>query len=126
MYSQFEDFNFGWGSESLDKFKFEDFELNGQYCKSGLAFYNKDLKAGQCANTYKVMQGDKVLKAPYQCDPTDNELPCKIFYTKDKSFDVPCNCALDGKEVDGHANGYCSSILGTAEYAEALVKLKSV
>jgi len=33
---------------------------------------------------------------------------------------------MDGTTVDGHPNGYCSQIIGTPEYAEALVKLKSM
>jgi hypothetical protein len=43
------------------------------------------------------MQGDKLLNEEdnYECDPTDNENPCKIFYAEGKSFDVPCACALD-------------------------------
>ena len=68
----------------------------------------------------RVMQGDKTLvgSSNYECDPTDNDDPCKIFYTQDKFFTVPCKCALDGEK------GYCASILGTPEYAESLVTMK--
>jgi len=65
MYSQFIDFNFGWYSEDNNNPTFEDYRLNGQYCKSGMAFYNKDKNAGQCADTVKIMQGDKNLASPY-------------------------------------------------------------
>lgn len=54
------------------------------------------------------------MKSPYACDPTDNEVPCKIWYKNDKSFDVPCFCALDGKN-----GGYCGNILGTQEYQDS-------
>jgi hypothetical protein len=108
----------------------EDFEINGQYCNTGLAFlfYSYiDEDKGEprkyqsvCGGVEKIMQGDVVLQSPYRCDPTDNENPC-VIYPKNildadkgeqitKSFEVPCKCALDG------VNGYCSSIVGTEEY----------
>ena len=66
------------------------------------------------------MQDGKALSGSenYKCDPTDNEKPCEIYYTSKEFFTVPCKCALDGK------NGYCASILGTAEYAESLITMK--
>lgn len=109
---------------------FEDFEMNGKYCNTGLAFlfYSAEDKEKDeprkyqsvCGIAEKIMQGDRVLQSPYECDPTDNEIPCTIYpkniLEKDKgevvttSFTVPCKCALDGK------TGYCSSIIGTEEY----------
>ena len=104
--------------------------MNGKYCNTGLAFlfYSfKNEEKGEdrkyqsvCASVEKIMQGDKVLESPYECDPTDNENPCTI-YPKNilepdkgemltKKFNVPCKCALDGKK------GYCSSVIGTEEY----------
>tara|TARA_B110000285_G_C15050936_1_gene576945 strand:- start:314 stop:478 length:165 start_codon:yes stop_codon:yes gene_type:complete len=37
------------------------------------------------------------------------------------SFDVPCECALDGKNT-----GFCAQVLGTEEYGFALAKLKNM
>lgn len=64
----------------------------------------------------------------YECDPTNNERPCMIFYNgakwtgtthaenNDKDyFEVPCKCSLGEPGV-----GYCSSIIGTKEYAVVL------
>jgi hypothetical protein len=68
------------------------------------------------------MQGNNVLESPYKCDPTDNAVPCKIFYTNDNFFEVPCSCALDGQPK----SGYCSNVIGTFDYSEMLVKLKSM
>jgi len=64
---------------------------------------------------------EKSLASPYKCDPTDNEMPCKIYYSNTKFFTVPCECALDGKNT-----GFCGSVLGTKEYALALSKLKNM
>lgn len=121
MYSQFVGVAFGWGSESLTDIKYEDYKTNGLYCKSGLAFYNKEKKQAECADAKKITQKNRTLAFPYECDPTDNLEPCKIFYSDTDSFDVPCKCALDGTQ-----KGYCSYILGTPWYAESRVKVKSL
>ena len=55
MYSQFVDFKFGWQSENLETPTFEDYRFNGQYCKSGMAFYNEKENAAQCAETIRIM-----------------------------------------------------------------------
>ena len=102
---------------------------NGKYCNTGLAFLllgkedpndgNRRKYQSVCAAIDKINQGDKVLSSPYECDPSDNEVPCTIFPKNiledkgdvvTKSFDVPCKCALDGKK------GYCSLIIGSEEY----------
>ena len=61
MYSQFVDFSFGWRSNNLDNPEPADFVKNGQYCKSGLAYYDKknsnpNKQIAKCADTFKVMQ----------------------------------------------------------------------
>ena len=141
MYSQFPESTFGWRRKSLNftgmskeeikaaatsddvPLTFEDFEMNGKHCKSGLAFQNGTYLNGTeavCTDAVKIMQDGKVLTGAenYKCDPTDNEKPCEIYYTQDKFFTVPCKCALDGQ------NGYCASILGTPEYAASLIDMK--
>lgn len=81
---------------------FEDYQWNGQHCKSGVAFYNPEIFSAECANPelmwvyqkqkggsddiadYKVIgeagigiNGDEDGK--WECDPTENENNC-IFY----------------------------------------------
>lgn len=77
MYAQFSGTSFGWGwfsaeSEANKQPTFNDFELNGRYCRSGLAYYDETIQGAKCSDTYKIMQGDRKLEFPYQCDPTDN------------------------------------------------------
>ena len=36
------------------------------------------------------------------------------------TFKTPCQCSMDGQ------NGFCESVLGTAEYAEAVSKIKAL
>ena len=83
---------------------------------------NKQKYQSVCAAIDKIMQGDKILPSPYECDPTDNESPCVIYpknILEDKGevvtekFEVPCQCALDGEK------GYCSKIIGSEEYKMA-------
>lgn len=63
LYSQPVGTKFGWDQKDFSKDPtFEDFELNGKYCKSGLAMYNPEFKGAQCTEAIKVMQGDKELK----------------------------------------------------------------
>jgi len=61
------------------------------------------------------------LTSPYECDPSDNNVPCKVFFKKDQSFEVPCKCALDNA-----GKGYCGNILGTPEYKDALYAMKEM
>ena len=35
---------------------------------------------GKCSETDKIYFNDKVLEEPYGCDPTDNEIMCKLYY----------------------------------------------
>ena len=58
---------FGWprqpdGSEPIQDF--ETFKFNGQYCKSGMAFYDSGLGDGvggaECVDTIKITQYDSV------------------------------------------------------------------
>jgi hypothetical protein len=67
MYSQAEGYYYGWESLSKEaKPTYNDFKFNGQYCKSGLAFDNKNYKecgstnpsvvCAMCTKTYAVKQ----------------------------------------------------------------------
>jgi len=61
MYSQRPGYNYGWFSEdpeNLDSITPYDFEINGKYCKSGLAYYNKDIFSSTCTETSKIVQLD--------------------------------------------------------------------
>lgn len=94
--------------------------MNGQYCKSGLAFLNTNDGAAECTDAFAIKQNGVTLDVAdnYRCDPTDNENPCQIFYSDNDYFDVPCMCSLQGQE------GYCAAILGTEVYMESLISLK--
>lgn len=130
LYSQEKGTQMGWFStNSLTNLTWEDFELNGRYCKSGLAF-PLDQFTGNCSATDKIVYNNEKLSAPYPCDPTNQSKRCSLFYNASapndaiplpqKSFSVRCNCALNGND------GYCSNILGTEAYKEAVSKLKTV
>lgn len=64
MYSQFINFEFGWLSEDPKKPTLSDYIINGQYCKSGLAYLVEDQNVARCAETVKIMQGNKTLLEP--------------------------------------------------------------
>jgi hypothetical protein len=102
MYSQFPGATLGWRKKNPDpanpKLSFEDFEINGRHCKSGLAYPLADGNTANCTDAIKVMQDGRLLTGEnfYKCDPYDNEKPCEIYYTDTDFFTVPCKCALDG------------------------------
>ena len=103
MFSQFPDANFGWRrhyfkgemkleSELLNddytpkegsvegKPTFDDYQWNGQHCKSGVAFYDPVEETAKCANPelmWVYQNGLKLGEAGlstknWECDPTDN------------------------------------------------------
>lgn len=120
----------GWYSTNdLTNLTYEDYEINGRYCKSGLAFPTSNV-TGNCTATDRIFYEGKNLSIPYPCDPTNQTKRCSLFFNASapndaitlpqKSFDVRCNCALNGND------GYCSKILGTENYKEAVSKLKNV
>lgn len=55
--------------------------------------------------TDKIMQKDVNLEDPYKCDPTDNEIRCKLYYnitdyepgstTAQDFVETYCMCSLD-------------------------------
>ena len=120
----------GWKSDNpLTNLTADDFLINGKYCKSGLAFPLDEFK-GNCSATDHIKYNGLKVKAPYECDPTNQAARCWLNYNfsapndaiplPQKNFTVRCSCALDGNK------GYCSNIIGTQEYREAVAKLKNV
>ena len=68
------------------------------------------------------------IQSPYQCDPKDNDKWCIYQYNTTKydgtsnaesaTFSRPCQCSMDGD------SGFCSTILGTEDFAEGASKIK--
>lgn len=59
MYSQRPGYNYGWFSSNpndMNSITLQDFQMNGKYCKSGLAYYNKVELTSTCTETSKVTQ----------------------------------------------------------------------
>jgi len=130
LYSQEKGTTMGWKSDNpLTNLTADDFLINGKYCKSGLAFPLDEFK-GNCSATDHIKYNGLKVKAPYECDPTNQAARCWLNYNfsapndaiplPQKNFTVRCSCALDGNK------GYCSNIIGTQEYREAVAKLKNV
>lgn len=78
----------------------------------------------------------EVLKEPYKCDPSNQDLSCALHFNIDADDDAftkadeslytrsfvknQCKCALDGELDDNNQaknNGYCSSVIGTEIHA---------
>ena len=79
QYSQDHGKFFGWKSKNYLQPTYDDYKFNGQYCKSGIAFPLNENQA-QCTTTNHIEFEGKKLQSPYQCDPTDNEKYCKLFF----------------------------------------------
>jgi len=88
-------------------------QYNGLVCKSGLAV-DKGSNEGECVEVKEISFNGLVLKDPYECDPTDTDIKCELKHSGGGFLEVPCECSLDGN------TGYCSSIIGTQEYKEAV------
>lgn len=54
---------------------FKDYEFNGQYCKTGIAF-PEDEKTARCTSTDHIKYDGKKTPTPYSCDPSDNKKEC--------------------------------------------------
>lgn len=90
MYSQEQGKSFGWYSDNWQAklnnetpWTFKDFEDNGRYCNTGLAFLLEGAKEegdssetkkyqAVCGTVENITQAGKLLTSPYECDPTDN------------------------------------------------------
>jgi len=69
----------GWYSASATNFTYSDFETNGRYCDSGLAFpiligtgTTKPTLSytGNCTATDRIYYNNENITFPYPCDPT--------------------------------------------------------
>lgn len=120
----------GWYSNnSLSNLTYADYEMNGRYCKSGLAFPVDNVTANCSATSYILYNGQNITD-PYPCDPTNQSSLCTLQFAfllgadpshlPQTNLSVNCNCALNGQD------GYCSSILGTPDYANAVKLLKYI
>ena len=120
----------GWySSNPLSNLSYSDYEINGRYCKSGLAFPISNV-SGNCTATDRILYNGVNLTYPYPCDPTNQAMKCGLWYNASVpnpayvlpqlSFNVRCNCALNG------VDGYCSQLLGPQEYSDAVTLFKSV
>jgi len=69
----------GWESDDWRNPTFEDYEHNGLYCKTGIAF-PVDENTARCTTADKIMFKNEKLEFPYQCDPTDNNEQCSIVF----------------------------------------------
>jgi len=108
---------FGWEQRSSNTWEnptFEDYEYNGQYCMSGLAFPSNNVTA-KCTKVHEVsgwninddgvvednvLWNEKLWKSEiddkirpeddepaYQCDPSDTDQVCTLwYYTLDPSI----------------------------------------
>jgi hypothetical protein len=78
----------GWFSKSDTNFTYEDYEINGRYCKSGLAFPTTNISAtnpgpvisANCTATDRIFYEGKNLSSPFSCDPTNQTRRCFLFY----------------------------------------------
>ena len=118
MYSQDSDKvqeTFGWEQEG-EKAVLADYERNGRYCKSGLA-YGEGFRA-RCVNTTQIMFENEPLFKPYACQPRDPSKKCQIQFQKEDdttgTVEVECRCAMTDQ-----TSGFCESVLGTEWYWEA-------
>jgi hypothetical protein len=135
IYSQEDGTRFGWESASENSPTLADFEKNGKYCASGLAYpYSKD---GARCTSFKEMKFDGgIIEEPFLCDPTNQDKQCMLYfdiddndgaYTNENSDTYTrgvvknqCKCALDGvldENSISENNGYCSSVIGHPTYA---------
>ena len=129
LFSQGFGISIGWRNKDWKKPSNEDYEINGRYCLSGLAF-PKSKYEGRCTEVDKVYFGGRSISSPYQCDPTDNEKFCELRYNKTDyepgvrtsqgKLLTQCRCSLDGD------TGFCGNIIGTQRYRQALTSLKTV
>lgn len=105
---------------------------NGKNCKGGIAF-PLDENTARCSVTDHIKFDGEAIKAPFQCDPTDNSKMCQIHFNitdyvpeeqggtqETNHVDTMCRCAMDGD------NGFCGQVLGTLVYQEYVQALLPV
>ena len=83
-----------------------DYEINGKYCESGLA-YPVDATTAKCTSMTSMMYQGKAISEPFPCNPALLNEKCKIMFNidTDKTYtnvgtrgfvEVPCKCSLGG------------------------------
>eukprot|EP00347_Sterkiella_histriomuscorum_P000911 403374054 len=147
VYSQEDGTSFGWFSNGITKtssfrsISLEDYKRNGQYCKSGFAFplLPTSITQANCTSVEKIMYqlGSQKLQLfqenSFNCSVTNQTNKCELNFLaeypnpsknasqrKYQDFLVECGCAMDGN------NGYCSQVLGTDIYRNAVQALRQV
>jgi hypothetical protein len=126
-YSQPDNVIFGWNqitSTDNTKILLKDYEQNGKYCESGLAYPINDTSA-RCTSMTSMKYKDKTVPEPFPCDPTSLGVPCQVQFNidaADKTYtstgtrgyvNVPCKCSFGGPN---DPTGFCSSIIGHPKY----------
>ena len=112
-----------------------DYQHNGKYCMSGLA-YPFNSTGAKCTTMTSVAQNGYALSYPYPCDPTNFTNPCQIKFSIDPSdaaytsgassrsqVNVPCRCSLGGPT---DPMGFCESVIGGKDYASALSSVSTM
>lgn len=111
LYSQADFTTFGWESQDEKKPTYLDFEKNGKYCESGLAYpVSKD--EGKCTSFDHMKFDEKKIEEPFKCNPYDQTKKCQLYfniedddlkYVNDQAggtqrgfVENRCKCALDG------------------------------
>lgn len=73
----------GWYAKDdndLSKLTYEDYELNGRYCQSGLAF-PIDKNTGNCSAIDHITYGNiNYTTGPYWCNASDQSAKCILAY----------------------------------------------
>jgi hypothetical protein len=68
---------FGWKFISKNSnYTFEDYEKNGRFCKSGLA-YHSNKNTATCTSATEIKSNDTVIARPYRCDLGDG---CRVQF----------------------------------------------
>jgi len=81
------------------------------------------------------MQKNKELKAPYKCDPTDPDIPCRLNINPDflteyskrgklSYLETPCKCSMANTTIPNE--GFCGSVIGTKVFTRQIKAVKNV
>lgn len=73
---------FGWYSDSESNPSLQDFETNGRFCKSGVAYPSSPYVA-KCTTTEMIKWNGEILASPYACDPENQDISCELHFKID-------------------------------------------
>lgn len=133
---------FGWESADQLNPTEAEYERNGLYCKSGLAFQSEsnqamciDLETEDDAkkDQFGIFFQEEKLDRPYKCAPKNPSDKCVIKFeipTEAETFtsqassslnfiNTDCKCALTDQ-----LSGFCSNVIGTPFYFEYTKKIR--